>query len=222
MKILLGISGASGAVYGVRTGAVLLSAGAELHLLVTKTAWEIIGAELPGSPPPRAFPARRQWVARLLSAPPGNLHLHAEDDFGIPFASGSNPPDAMIIAPCSMGMLGRIAHGVSSSVLERCADVALKERKTLVLVPRETPFSAIHLENMLSLSRTGAEILPACPGFYHRPASVEELVDFVVSRILSRVGIDAGLLPRWGEGEAEEDGKKVKKTGPVNRLRRER
>jgi len=150
------------------------------------------------------------------------LHLHSEDDFGIPFASGSNPPDAMIIAPCSMGMLGRIAHGVSSSVLERCADVALKERKTLVLVPRETPISAIHLENMLFLSRAGAEILPACPGFYHRPASVEELVDFVVSRILSRVGIDAGLLPRWGEGEAEEEGKKVKKTGSVNRLRRER
>lgn len=215
MKILLGISGASGAVYGVRTGAVLLSAGAELHVLVTKTAWEILEAELPGSPPPPSIRARRQWVERLLSAPPGKCRLHAEDDFGIPFASGSNPPDAVIIAPCSMGMLGRIAHGVSSSVLERCADVALKERKPLVLVPRETPFSSIHLENMLSLSRAGAEILPACPGFYHRPASVGELVDFVVSRIVSRVGIDAGLLPRWGEGEAGEEGK----TGKIERGR---
>jgi len=127
--------------------------------------------------------------------------LHAEDDFRIPFASGSNAPDAMIVAPCSMGTIGRIARGVSDSVLTRCADVALKERKPLVLVARETPLSAVHLENMLVLSRAGAHVLPACPGFYHRPATVSELVDFVASRALSCVGIDAGVLPRWGEGE---------------------
>jgi 4-hydroxy-3-polyprenylbenzoate decarboxylase len=138
-------------------------------------------------------------MAGRLPASPGTFRLYAEDDYGIPFASGSNPPDAVVIVPCSMGMLGRIAAGVSSSVLERCADVALKERKPLVLVPRETPLSSIHLENMLTLSRAGAEILPACPGFYHRPASLEELVDFVVSRILSRLGMDAGMHPRWGE-----------------------
>jgi 4-hydroxy-3-polyprenylbenzoate decarboxylase len=206
MKILLGISGASGAVYGVRTGAVLLAAGAELHLLVTKTAWEIIADEIPGGPPPASLPARRQWMARLLSAPPGKCRLHPDDDFRIPFASGSNPPDAVIIAPCSMGMLGRIAHGVSSSVLERCADVAIKEKKPLVLVPRETPLSSIHLENMLSLSRAGAEILPACPGYYHRPAAVEDMVDFVVSRIVSRVGVDAALYPRWGSRESGSGG----------------
>lgn len=203
MKILLGISGASGAVYGVRTAAALLSSGVELHLLVTKTAWEILAAEIPGPPPPASLPGRRQWAARLLAAPPGRCRLHAEDDFRIPFVSGSNPPDAMIVAPCSMGMLGRIARGISSSVMERCADVALKEKKPLVLVPRETPLSPVHLENMLALSRAGAEILPACPGFYHRPAAIEELVDFVVARILSRVGIDAGLLPRWGDAEEE-------------------
>ena len=138
-------------------------------------------------------------MASRLSAAPGTFHLHAEDDYRIPFASGSNPPDAVVIAPCSMGMLGRIAAGVSSSVLERCADVALKERRPLLLVPRETPLSSIHLENMLKLSRAGAEILPACPGFYNRPASVEELVDFMVSRVLSRLGLGAGLHPRWGE-----------------------
>jgi 4-hydroxy-3-polyprenylbenzoate decarboxylase len=205
VKILLGISGASGALYGMRTGAALLAAGVDLHLLVTKTAWGIMTEELPGTPPPSAFPARAQWISERLSAPSGKCRLHAEDDFRIPFASGSNPPHAVIIAPCSMGMLGRIACGVSSSVLERCADVALKEKRPLVLVPRETPLTAIHLENMLSLARAGADILPACPGFYHRPASVEEMVDFVVGRILSRVGIASALHPRWGEEEGERD-----------------
>jgi 4-hydroxy-3-polyprenylbenzoate decarboxylase len=223
MKILLGISGASGAVYGVRTGAALLRSGAELHLLVTKTAWEIMAAELPGTPIPASLQGRRHWIAGLLSAPPGKCRLHAEDDFRIPFASGSNPPDAMIVAPCSMGILGRIARGISSSVLERCADVALKERKPLVLVPRETPLSSIHLENMLILSRAGAEILPACPGFYHRPASVEELVDFVVSRILSRVGVESSLVPRWGEAlERGEAGLKSEGRIRLNRLPRNR
>src|SRR5512134_111267 len=225
MKILLGISGASGAVYGVRAGAAFLAEGAELHLLVTKTAWEIMAAELAGTPPPPAFPARKQWVARLLPAPPGRCVLRPEDDFRIPFASGSNPADAVVIAPCSMGLLGRIAHGVSTSVLERCADVAIKERKPLVLVPRETPLSSIHLENMLALSRAGAEILPACPGFYHRPASVEDLVDFVVSRILSRGGVGTALYPRWGEATegGEEEGKaKMRRAEPLRRTRRSR
>jgi 4-hydroxy-3-polyprenylbenzoate decarboxylase len=222
MKILLGISGASGAIYGVRAGAALLAAGVELHLLVTKIAWEIIAAELPEGPPPPSASARKRWIARLMSAPPGMCRLHPEDDFRIPFASGSNPPDAVVIAPCSMGMLGRIACGVSTSVLERCADVALKERKPLVLVPRETPLSCIHLENMLSLSRAGADILPACPGFYHRPASVLDLVDFVVSRILSRVGVGAALYPGWGEAAEEEEERKTRKAEPAGRLRRAR
>jgi 4-hydroxy-3-polyprenylbenzoate decarboxylase len=221
MKILLGISGASGAVYGVRAGAAFLAAGVELHLLVTKIAWEIMAGELPGGPP-KTRSARKKWIARLLSAPQGKFRLHAEDDFRIPFASGSNPPDAVVIAPCSMGMLGRIAHGVSTSVLERCADVALKEKKPLVLVPRETPLSSIHLENMLTLSRAGAEILPACPGFYHRPASVEELVDFVVSRILSRVGVGSALHSRWGETAGEDEERKNPKDKPGRRLRRTR
>ncbi len=211
MKVLLGISGASGAVYGVRTGAALQARRVGLHLVVTATAWEILEEEIGTGNHPRpgsarrsrlrgmGLPGRKRWLAERMSVPPTAFTLYEEDDFFIPFASGSNPPDAMIIAPCSMGMLGRIAHGISSSVLSRCADVALKERKPLVVVPREAPLSAVHLENMLTLARAGADILPACPGFYHRPATVAEMVDFVVSRILRQIGIDAGLTARWGE-----------------------
>jgi 4-hydroxy-3-polyprenylbenzoate decarboxylase len=223
MKVLLGISGASGAVYGVRTGEALCSRGVDLHLIVTATAWEILDQEIGTGkiPPPgttgrsrltgMGLPARKRWLAERMSVPPGAFRLHAEDDFTIPFTSGSNPPDAMIIAPCSMGMLGRIAHGVSSSVFSRCADVVLKERRTLVVVPRETPLSSVHLENMLALARAGADILPASPGFYHRPATVGEMVDFVVSRILQRIGIDAGLTGKWGE--APEPSKKRNRAG---------
>ena len=202
MKVLLGITGASGAVYGVRTGALLLSRGADLSVVVTATAWEILAAEAGLGKPPASLAGRRRWLGKAMSAK-RPMRLYAEDDFGIPFASGSNPPDAVIVAPCSMGTLGRIAHGIASSPLTRCADVALKERKPLVLVPRETPLSAIHLENMLALARAGADIVPACPGFYHRPATVRELVDFVVSRVLARVGIDANLHPKWGEAKEE-------------------
>ena len=223
MKVLLGISGASGAVYGLRTGAALASRGVELSLIVTATAWDILDAEVgteKSSPPGTAsrsllrsigLAGRKRWLAERMSVPATAFHLRAEDDFSIPFASGSNPPDAMIIAPCSMGMLGRIAHGISSSVLTRCADVALKERRPLVVVPRETPLSVIHLENMLALARAGAEIVPACPGFYHHPATVGEMVDFIVSRILQRIGLDAGLTARWGE--AAEPAKKGRKGG---------
>ena len=200
MKVLLGISGASGAAYGVRTLSLLLARGADVHVLVTSTAWGILAAEVGDGKVPGGADARRKWLGRVASSP-GPFRLYAEDDFGIPFASGSNPPDAMIVAPCSMGSLGRIAHGAASSVLTRCADVALKERKPLVLVARETPLSVIHLENMLTLARAGAYVLPACPGFYHRPQTVAGLVDFVVSRALSCIGIDAGVLPRWGEGK---------------------
>jgi 4-hydroxy-3-polyprenylbenzoate decarboxylase len=201
MRMLLGITGASGAVYGVRCAALLLEKGVDLHVLVSATGWEILSSEVGNGKLPGSLGARKRWLGRLIPASKA-FRLHAEDDFRIPFASGSNPPDAMIVAPCSMGTLGRIAHGVSSSVLTRCADVALKERKRLVLVVRETPLSVLHLENMLTLARAGADILPACPGFYHRPESVSDLVDFVASRALSRAGIEAGVLPRWGERDA--------------------
>ncbi|MEW6719918.1 MAG: UbiX family flavin prenyltransferase [Thermodesulfobacteriota bacterium] len=196
--MLLGITGASGAAYGLRCAGLLLAGGIELHVLVTRMGWDILQEETGAGKVPGTTAGRKRWLAgRIGDSRP--FRLHAEDDFRIPFASGSNPPDAMIVAPCSMGTVGRIASGVSSSVLTRCADVALKERRPLVLVIRETPLSVLHLENMLSLARAGADILPACPAFYHRPASVGDMVDFVASRALSRIGIDAGVLPRWGE-----------------------
>lgn len=227
MKVLLGISGASGAVYGLRTGAALHSRGVDLHLIITETAWDILDHEVgtgnvprPGTMPKSplrgvGMPGKKRWLSERMSVPPDAFHLHAEKDFTIPFTSGSNPPDAMVIAPCSMGMIGRIAHGVSSSVLTRCADVVLKEKRPLVVVPRETPLSVIHLENLLLLARAGADILPACPGFYHRPATVGELVDFVVSRILLRFGLDAGLTGKWGEAPGpSKKGKPGGRRGP--------
>ena len=127
------------------------------------------------------------------------------DDWYAPPASGSSPADAMIICPCSMGTLASIAAGLAQSLIERAADVALKEGRKLVLVPRETPFSAIHLDNMLRLQRAGAIILPANPGFYHRPQSVADIVDFVVARILDQVGIDNDLVARWGSPVPERE-----------------
>ena len=198
MRVLLGISGASGAVYGVRCASLLLSREVELHVVVTRTAWGILSDEVGDGKAPVALEDRHRWLADIVSAS-RPFRLHADDDFRIPFASGSNPPDAMIVAPCSMGTVGRIASGVSSSVLTRCADVVIKERRPLVLVTREAPLSAIHLKNMLNLARAGVDIFPACPGFYNRPESVSDLVDFVAARALSRIGIDTGVFPRWGE-----------------------
>ncbi|MBM3946457.1 MAG: UbiX family flavin prenyltransferase, partial [SAR202 cluster bacterium] len=135
----------------------------------------------------------------------GELELFANDDVGASIASGSYPTKAMVIVPCSMGTLGRIANGVSSSLVERASDVILKERRQLILVPRETPLSRIHLRNMLAVTEAGAEVLPAMPGFYRRPKSVDDLVDFVVGRILDRLGLENALVKRW-RGEAREVG----------------
>jgi 4-hydroxy-3-polyprenylbenzoate decarboxylase len=129
-----------------------------------------------------------------------SLEHYDQDDFFAPVASGSSAPQGVVIAPCSMGTAGRIAAGLSNTLIERVADVALKERRPLILVPRETPFNTLHLENLLRLSRAGAQILPAMPAFYHRPQTVEALVDFVVGKILDSLGIEHALFQRWGEG----------------------
>ncbi len=132
---------------------------------------------------------------------PGTLDVYGREEWFAPVASGSNPPDAMVVCPCTMGTLAAIAQGLANNLIERAADVALKEGRKLVLVPRETPFSAIHLENMLRLARAGAVILPPNPGFYHHPQSVDALVDFVVARILDQLGIAHALMQRWGDAQ---------------------
>nr|VFJ90433.1 MAG: 4-hydroxy-3-polyprenylbenzoate decarboxylase [Candidatus Kentron sp. H]VFJ91635.1 MAG: 4-hydroxy-3-polyprenylbenzoate decarboxylase [Candidatus Kentron sp. H]VFJ98210.1 MAG: 4-hydroxy-3-polyprenylbenzoate decarboxylase [Candidatus Kentron sp. H] len=197
----LAITGASGACYGLRLLAVLLAAGEDVSLLVSNPARIVIetetGLKLPEHPETiRAILAERHGEQRGHS--PGQLAVFGLDEWTAPVASGSNAPDRFVICPCSGATLAAIATGTSRDLLERAADVALKERRQLILVPREMPLSAIHLENMLKLARLGAVIMPACPGFYHGPGTIDDMVDFVVARILDHLGVTHELVPRWG------------------------
>src|SRR5207302_4316702 len=142
--------------------------------------------------------AAASYFAERFAAKPGQLTVFGREDWLAPLASGSNPADAMAVCPCSMGTLGALAAGLADNLIERAADVMLKERRPLVLVPRETPLSAIHLENLLKLARAGAVMLPPSPGFYGHPQSIDELIDFVVARILDQLGVSHALGPRWG------------------------
>ncbi|MBK5913092.1 flavin prenyltransferase UbiX [Rhodocyclus purpureus] len=196
--VCLALTGASGMPYGIRLLECLLAAGCRVQLLYSQAAQIVARQEMD-----LELPSRPAEVAALLrerySALPGRLEVYGREEWFAPVASGSNPPDAMVICPCSMGTLAAIAQGLADKLIERAADVVLKEGRKLVLVPRETPFSAIHLENMLRLSRAGAVILPPNPGFYQRPQSVAEVVDFVVARILDQLRVPHALLRRWGE-----------------------
>lgn len=196
--ICLAFTGASGMPYGVRLLECLLEAGCRVQLLYSQVAQIVAKQEMGLEIPARAKEARdyfRECYANL----PGQLEVYGREEWFAPVASGSNPPDAMVICPCTMGTLASIAQGLASNLIERAADVVLKESRKLVIVPRETPFSAIHLENMLRLSRAGAVILPPNPGFYHHPKSVEDIVDFVVARILDQLAVPHTLMARWGE-----------------------
>lgn len=196
-QIVVAITGASGSVYGLRLTEELLRADCRVVLLMTKSGLDVLryetGLEWEGT-----LSARRTLMRDYFGGDARLEHYDAADLFA-PVASGSSAPDAVVIAPCSMGAAGRIAAGISDNLIERVADVALKERRDLILVPRETPFNQIHLENLLRLSRAGAHIVPAMPAFYHRPQTVEGLVDFMVGKILDALGIEHALFPRWGE-----------------------
>lgn len=196
--VTLALSGASGMAYGLRLLECLLAADVRVHLLVSQAAHVVAKQELGIALPARAGDLQKQ-LGESLNARDGQLRVFGRDDWNAPVASGSNPADAMVVCPCSMGTLAAIAHGLSDNLIERAADVMLKEQKKLVLVPRETPFSTLHLENMLALSRMNAVILPANPGFYHHPQSVEAIVDFIVARILDQLGIRHELVARWGD-----------------------
>ena len=196
--ICLAFTGASGMPYGVRLLECLLAAGCHVQLLYSQVAQIVARQEMALELPGRPAEAEAFFKARF-AALPGTLAVFGREEWFAPVASGSNPPDAMIVCPCTMGTLAAIAQGLASNLIERAADVALKEGRKLVLVPRETPFSAIHLENMLRLARAGAVILPPNPGFYHHPQRIDDLVDFVVARLLDQVGVAHSLMARWGD-----------------------
>lgn len=196
--ITLAMTGASGAQYGLRLLQCLLAADCRVYLLLSSAAEVVIGTET-NLDLPSDLEEQQACLAERYSASDDQLTLFARDDWFSPVASGSSSPASMVICPASGGTLSAIATGASNNLIERAADVALKERRQLILVPRETPYSAIHLENMLKLTQLGAVILPASPGFYMQPTSVEALVDFVVARILDQLGIEQDLMPRWGE-----------------------
>lgn len=197
-RITLAWTGASGFAYGLRLLDCLLAAGCRVDLLVSQTARIVARQELD-----LALPAAgEELVAALrrhLGREEGDLVAYGREEWFAPAASGSNPAEAMVVCPCTMGALAAIAHGLADNLIERAADVMLKERRPLILVPRETPLSLIHLRNMTRLAEAGATLLPANPGFYHRPATVAEVVDFVVARVLDQLGVAHGLMARWGE-----------------------
>ncbi|MDD2886072.1 MAG: UbiX family flavin prenyltransferase [Dechloromonas sp.] len=197
--VCLALTGASGMPYGLRLLECLLAAGCRVQLLYSQAAQIVARQEMDFDLPSRPADARTALISRFPAVDHEKLQVFGREEWFAPVASGSNPPDAMIVCPCSMGTLASIAQGLSDNLIERAADVVLKEGRKLVLVPRETPFSAIHLENMLRLVRAGAVILPPSPGFYQHPQSVQDIVDFVVARILDQVGIKHSLTERWGE-----------------------
>lgn len=191
-SVTLAITGASGAPYAVRLLQALNEADVPVGLIVSRTGWRLLAEELGIS---------SEAELRAASGPWRRVVLYGDDDRGATPASGSAPSRGMVVCPCSMGTLASIAQGTTRSLIERSADVALKERRRLILVPRETPYSAIHLENMLRLTHAGATILPASPGFYHRPERLEDIIDFVAGRILQHLGIELAVGPRWRSGE---------------------
>ena len=190
-RIAVGITGASGAQYGIRLLQVLLQAGHHVHLMVSDAAWQVFREEM-GWDPSKREAILAEWASW------GELEYHTMRDFRAPIASGSYPCDGMVVIPCSMGTLSSIAHGASRNLLERSADVMLKEGRTLIMVPRETPLNQIHLQNMLTLAQAGAKILPAMPGFYHQPTTIDELIDFVVGKVLDNLRVEHHLFRRWG------------------------
>ncbi len=196
--VVVALTGASGMQYGLRLIESLVRAEARVYLLYSQAAHVVAKQELGFVLPPRPAEVERHFSERY-GAKEGQIRAFGRDDWFAPVASGSNPADAMVICPCTTGTLAAVAMGLSDNLIERAADVMLKEGRKLVLVPRETPFSIVHLENMLALARAGAVILPANPGFYHRPTRIEELVDFIVARVLDQIGVPNRLAGRWGE-----------------------
>ena len=196
-RITLGISGASGSQYAVRLLELLLAANVQVHLLMSDAAKVVMATETD-----EKWPADNKSLQLFLTdkyqAKAGQLLVPSSKDWFSPVASGSGAPKQMVICPCSMGTVAAVAQGMSTNLLQRAADVVLKERGQLVLIPRETPLSPIHLENMLKLSRLGVTIMPAAPGFYRKPETLDDLIDLMVARILDHLDVDQDIYAGWG------------------------
>ncbi|HOJ19922.1 MAG TPA: flavin prenyltransferase UbiX [Armatimonadota bacterium] len=192
-ELLVAITGASGSVYGLRLIERAAPLVRRISVVVSRAGARVIAHEM-GTP----FDLEQPSLRAFLGRDPDNVRFHHPDDLFAPCASGSSAPDAMVVVPCTMGTAARIAAGIAEDLIGRAADVVLKEHRQLILVPRETPLNLIHLRNLTTLAEAGALILPACPGFYHHPRSIEELVDFVVGRILDHLGLP-NPQARWGE-----------------------
>ncbi len=203
-EFVLGMAGATGAPYAIRTLEGLIEAGHDVSAVISDAGRQVfeieMGAKLSGHPDADA--SDLLGLANIEG--PGRLTVYTINDYAASIASGSHHTDGMAVVPCSMGSLARIANGISSNLLERAADVTLKERRKLILVPREMPLGLIHLRNMVSLTEAGAEIIPPAPGFYKRPETMQDLIDSVVGRILDRLGVESSFLKRWTGAEEME------------------
>jgi flavin prenyltransferase len=197
-SITLAITGASGVQYGLRLLECLVSTGDPVKLMVSAAAQVILSTETELQVPSQPQ-AMANFFTELYNAYPEQIQVYGKQQWLAPVASGSGRPRSMVVCPCSSGSLSAIATGASNNLIERSADVALKERWPLILVPREAPYTEVHLKYMLDLTHMGAVIIPASPGFYHKPKTVADLIDFVVARILSQLGLSQALLPYWGE-----------------------
>lgn len=193
----IAITGASGASYGMRVLQALVTGGHNVYLTITGDGLHILNDEtglmLKGSETEIQYALEKH-----LSAKEGQLRYFDEDNLYAPIASGSSPVDGMVVIPCSMKALSSMAHGFASNLIERAADVTIKEKRKLIIVPRETPLSTIHLRNMLALSEAGCHIIPAMPAFYHHPKKISDMVDFIAGRVLDALGVENKLSPRWG------------------------
>ncbi len=209
MRVFLGVTGASGAVYAGHALRALTDAGCDVGLCVSGSGAHVISHEIleAGTRPPEDPGMVVATFVERYATGPGSVTVLGLNDLTAPFASGSSLAPAALIAPCSGASMACIAHGTARNLIHRCADVMLKERRRLVVMPRETPLSLIHLENMATLTRAGAIVMPAMPGFYNHPRSVDQLVDFMVAKALDHLGVPHDLIARWGEDPAAAHGR---------------
>ncbi|WP_128894444.1 UbiX family flavin prenyltransferase [Longirhabdus pacifica] len=191
---VVGITGASGAIYGVKFCQALLERGFSIHLVITDAGWRVLHEELNWS-----ASKRMDSLASAFGDYPGTYTYHPVQDIGASIASGSFRVEGMVIIPCSMGTLARVAHGLSDNLMERTADVMLKEKRKLIMLPRETPLHTIHLENMLKLSQMGVSMVPAMPAFYYKPETLDDMVDFLIGKVMDLMQLDNQMFRRWGE-----------------------